>query len=70
MDDTIGRVPNDLTVPDDASMDYRMQVERHNRFLAQVRRHMKKLNAEVERLGNIRSDGFVHNGPNGIIIGE
>ena len=70
MDDTIGKVPHDLKVPDGADMDYRSAVERNNRFLAQVRRHMKKLNAEIERLGNIRSDGFVHNGPNGIIIGD
>jgi len=70
MDDTIGKVPHDLKVPDGADMDYRSAVERNNRFLAQVRRRLNAMEAEVERLGNIRGDGFIHNGPNGIIIGD
>jgi len=40
-----------------------------NGFLAEMRKALPKMRAETERLSNIRSTGFVHNGPNGIILG-
>jgi len=68
MDETL-RVPENLSVPPGASAEHRESVEAVNVFLGQMRRKLKKLSDEVERLGNVRGNMFIHNGPNGIIIG-
>ena len=64
------RVPDDVAIPADAGMTEREHIRQVNGFLAEMRKALPKMRAETERLSNIRSTGFVHNGPNGIILGD
>ena len=61
-------VPPSLTAPDEATEEYRRQVDRVNEYLTWARAHMKRLSAEVDRLGKVRGDAVLQNGPNGIIL--
>jgi len=61
-------VPSDLEVPNDASDEYRRQVEHVNEYLQWARTSMRRMSDEVERLGQVRGSAVLQNGPNGILL--
>jgi len=62
-------IPPDLELDDEAEPELRRQADAINVFLAYARTEMLRMNGEVDRLGRVRGNIFIHNAPGGLVIG-
>jgi hypothetical protein len=62
------RVPDNLPIDGELKEDLQRRIREVNTFLNYARTEMVKMQKEIERLGKVRGDGVLQNGPNGIIL--
>ena len=61
-------VPDNLEVPEDSTREFADSVQEVNAFLKEARTKQTEMESKVKRLGKIRANFPIHDGPNGVVL--